>query len=93
MAQAVARGSLLRFAPRSPRLKLSPPQRRALNQRTVAEFFAGIGLMRLALQNQGWQVVFANDMAAEKRQMYVDEFGEERHLFVAPAVITCSAAA
>ena len=29
---------------------------------TVAEFFSGIGLCDLALERQGWRVVFANDI-------------------------------
>lgn len=33
-------------------------------QKTVAEFFAGIGLMRLGLEREGWSVVFANDIAS-----------------------------
>jgi hypothetical protein len=32
----------------------------------AAEFFAGIGLVRLALERQGWQVVFANDIDPDK---------------------------
>jgi site-specific DNA-cytosine methylase len=27
---------------------------------TVAEFFAGIGLMRIGLENAGWRIAFAN---------------------------------
>ena len=37
-----------------------------LPQRTVAEFFAGIGLMRLGLERQGWRVAFANDIDPRK---------------------------
>src|SRR3990172_635904 len=29
--------------------------------RTFAEFFAGIGLMRMGLEQEGWTVAFAND--------------------------------
>ncbi len=45
-------------------------------QLTVAEYFAGIGLMRLGLDQGGWRTVFANDIDVKKRQMYVDHFGE-----------------
>lgn len=38
--------------------------------RTVAEYFAGIGLVRLGLEKAGWNIVFANDIAAEKYEMY-----------------------
>jgi len=44
----------------------------------VAEFFAGIGLARLGLeQAKGLRVVWANDMAEKKKAMYVDHFGAE----------------
>lgn len=39
--------------------------------KTVAEFFAGIGLMRIGLEEEGWRVTFANDIAADKREMYL----------------------
>ena len=35
---------------------------------TAAEFFAGIGLVRLALERQGWHVVFANDIDPTRRK-------------------------
>ena len=43
---------------------------------TVAEFFAGIGLMRMGLDLGGWQTVFANDIDEDKWQMYRDHFGD-----------------
>ena len=48
-----------------------------LPERTVAEFFAGIGLMRLGLERSGWRVTFANDIDERKRAMYLAHFGEE----------------
>ena len=42
---------------------------------TVAEYFAGIGLMRLGLDQAGWQTVFANDIDEKKREMYSHHFG------------------
>lgn len=39
-------------------------------ERTVAEYFAGIGLVRMGVQADGWQVVFANDCSAQKWAMY-----------------------
>jgi len=39
------------------------------------EFFAGIGLVRLALRNAGWAVVFANDIDPKKHQIYKANFG------------------
>ena len=43
---------------------------------TVAEFFAGIGLMRIGLEKVGWRTDFANDMDEDKWQMYKDHFGD-----------------
>ena len=42
----------------------------------AAEFFAGIGLVRLALERQGWRVAFANDIDPDKQEMYERNFGE-----------------
>ena len=44
--------------------------------KTTAEFFAGIGLMRIGLENAGWRVAFANDIDEDKWQMYKDHFGD-----------------
>lgn len=41
----------------------------------VVEFFAGIGLVRLAAERQGMEVVFANDIDPKKQQIYADNFG------------------
>ena len=46
------------------------------DDRTVAEFFAGIGLMRIGLERAGWRVSFANDIEQDKWQMYRENFGE-----------------
>ena len=46
------------------------------NGARVAEFFAGIGLVRLACERQGLQVVFANDLDPKKRHFYVNNFGD-----------------
>lgn len=42
---------------------------------TVAEYFAGIGLMRLGLEEAGWETLFANDIDEKKREMYCHHFG------------------
>lgn len=44
------------------------------SQLTVAEYFAGIGLVRMGLQPLGWKVVFANDFSDKKFKMYQDFF-------------------
>ncbi len=56
--------------------KLPAPEQES-PRKTVAEFFAGIGLMRLGLEAQGWSVVYANDIDPKKRAMYWAHFGEE----------------
>lgn len=33
-----------------------------LYPKTFAEFFSGIGLMRIGLEKAGWEVEFANDV-------------------------------
>jgi DNA (cytosine-5)-methyltransferase 1 len=40
----------------------------------VAEFFAGIGLVRRALEQEGFKVVFANDIEESKQAMYARNF-------------------
>ncbi len=45
-----------------------------------AEFFAGIGLVREAIEPLGWQCVFANDIAPRKEEMYRQRFGDEHFL-------------
>src|SRR3954452_11457623 len=39
-------------------------------EKTVAEFFAGIGWMRLGLERGGWSTIYANDIEPEKREIY-----------------------
>ena len=40
-----------------------------------AEFFAGIGLMRCALEKQGWTAAYGNDIDPKKLAMYEAHFG------------------
>mgnify|MGYP006375664397 FL=1 len=40
----------------------------------VAEFFAGIGLMRVGLEQSGWTTVLANDIDPIKRRLYLNHF-------------------
>ncbi|MEI6078117.1 MAG: DNA (cytosine-5-)-methyltransferase [Verrucomicrobiota bacterium] len=55
-----------------------------MNNKTlnVAEFFAGIGLVRIGLEKAGWRTDFANDIDDDKWQMYRDNFGEEGEFIV-----------
>ena len=43
-----------------------------------ADFFAGIGLMRLGLKGAGWKTVWANDCAPMKGRLYLHNLGGER---------------
>jgi DNA (cytosine-5)-methyltransferase 1 len=44
------------------------------SERTFAEFFAGIGLMRMGLERRGWSIRFANDIDPQKYEMYKIHF-------------------
>jgi len=44
--------------------------------RTFAEFFAGIGLVRVALERKGWSAKFANDIDPLKAEIYRHNFSE-----------------
>ena len=46
-------------------------------ERTVAEFFAGIGLMRMGLEQGGWRVIWANDIDEDKYRMYRGHFDDD----------------
>jgi DNA (cytosine-5)-methyltransferase 1 len=50
---------------------------------TAAEFFAGIGLVRLGLEAGGFQVVWSNDIEPDKHRMYRGHFADpaDRHEF------------
>jgi DNA (cytosine-5)-methyltransferase 1 len=49
---------------------------------TCAEFFAGIGLMRLGLEREGWSVVFANDNDPVKLDIYQGHFKDAEEHFL-----------
>ena len=49
--------------------------------KSVAEFFSGIGLVRMALERHGWSVAYANDMDPKKREMYAGNFEESDSVF------------
>lgn len=50
-----------------------------MREKTTAEFFAGIGLMRAGLEAAGWRTIFANDIDPAKWAMYRANYGEENH--------------
>lgn len=49
---------------------------------TVAEYFAGIGLVRMGLEPAGWRVVWANDISVKKYELYKDFFPESADHYV-----------
>jgi DNA (cytosine-5)-methyltransferase 1 len=51
-------------------------------KKSFAEFFAGIGLMRIGLERAGWSIAFANDIDEDKWQMYRDHFGDTEEFVV-----------
>jgi DNA (cytosine-5)-methyltransferase 1 len=46
-------------------------------ERTAAEFFAGIGLMRMGLDQAGWTTVWANDIDEDKMRMYRGHYTQD----------------
>ncbi len=46
-----------------------------------AEFFAGIGLMRLGLEKAGWEIAFANDIDPTKERIYQTHFNDPANHF------------
>lgn len=57
-------------------LEAVPVTNRNADTPQVAEFFAGIGLVRLGLERGGFEIVWANDIEADKQQMYAQHFGD-----------------
>lgn len=72
--------ALERLSERAYRLSVQRSERTAPLE--CAEFFSGIGLVRLALERQGWRVVFANDIDSKKAEMYRHNWPKDDHLVV-----------
>ena len=54
-----------------------------IQEKTFAEFFAGIGLMRMGLELEGWSIALANDIDKQKYEMYKTHFDDaENHYLV-----------
>lgn len=51
-------------------------------QKRFAEFFAGIGLVRLGLEREGWSIAFANDISCDKSDMYSAHFQDPTSHFL-----------
>ena len=62
--------------------KAKATARSLLPQKSFAEFFAGIGLIRVGLESEGWIARFANDVNPDKERMYRGHFGKSSDLVV-----------
>ena len=51
-------------------------------EKRVAEFFAGIGLMRMGLSEAGWKTIWANDIDEKKWEMYRANYNEGYSEFI-----------
>jgi DNA (cytosine-5)-methyltransferase 1 len=69
-----------------------PTELALLPRKTFAEFFAGVGLMRMGLEEQGWAAEFANDIDEQKHEMYSGQFQEDWVPFVIRDIHKLSAA-
>jgi DNA (cytosine-5)-methyltransferase 1 len=49
---------------------------------TAVEYFAGIGLVRMGIEAAGWRVLFANDFAKSKFEMYEGFYPDARYHYV-----------
>ena len=61
---------------------LQPKKKAPFPNKTFAEFFAGIGLMRLGLEKEGWIAAFANDISTDKHEMYAHHFKDKHPLYL-----------
>lgn len=69
------------FDVKSGQLKLAWHGSTAKSGPRFAEFFAGIGLVRMGLEAQGWSLVYANDIDPAKLEMYDSHFGDAAEHF------------
>lgn len=63
-----------------------------LPRKSFAEFFAGVGLMRMGLEAEGWTAEFANDIDEQKHEMYCGQFEDDWVEFVVDDIHRLSAA-
>lgn len=48
----------------------------------AAEYFAGIGLVRMGLEACGWNIVYANDISEKKHALYKAFFPNDHHYII-----------
>jgi DNA (cytosine-5)-methyltransferase 1 len=70
---------------------IKPTRFSLLPRKSFAEFFAGVGLMRMGLEREGWFADFANDIEEQKKEMYCGHFEENGVPFVVKDVHKLSA--
>jgi DNA (cytosine-5)-methyltransferase 1 len=58
----------------------------------VAEYFAGIGLVRMGLEAAGWSVTFANDFSQKKFELYEDFYPDTHDHYVVGDIFDLEAA-
>jgi DNA (cytosine-5)-methyltransferase 1 len=56
--------------------------RNSETDKSVAEYFAGIGLVRAGLERTGWSVRFANDIDLTKERLYKNHFKSDIDNFI-----------
>jgi len=49
--------------------------KKVFKSKCFTEFFAGVGLVRLGLEQNGWSCIWANDISADKKNTYELNFG------------------
>lgn len=59
---------------------------------TAAEYFAGIGLVRMGLQCAGWRILFANDISEKKEEMYRAFFPDSNGHYLVTDIFDLNAA-
>ena len=68
-------------------IQYRPKAKRQRSAPKFAEFFAGIGLMRLGLEAAGWNIAWANDIDETKYELYDAHFGDASEHFVLDALL------
>lgn len=61
---------------------ISSEVQRIFHEKSFAEFFAGIGLVRAGLELQGWSIALANDVDSMKYEMYRGHFKNAEEHFI-----------
>lgn len=63
----------------------------SLSNKTVVEYFAGIGLMRAGLEQAGWTTLLANDIDPAKHRLYQNHFQDKANHFILEDIHNLSA--